>query len=250
MKVDSIIIEDEKLTADRLEKLVHEQTDLQVVKKLFSVKSATEWLQRNALPEVIFLDIQLGDGTGFDVLDEIDAWPSIIFTTAFDQYVMEAFKYNSVDYLLKPIKPEELKKSVDKLRNIHNHADLSMVVDQLNNRLFKKYKKKFLVKIGTKYKSVSTEHTACFYSKESCTYLRSQSGESLIIDRTLDELETLLDPKSFFRINRHIIINEEKITAINSYFNGRLMLETSPEFEEEMIVSREKVRAFKQWLDE
>lgn len=250
MKVDSVIIEDEKLTADRLEKLIHEHTDLQVVKKLFSVKSAIEWLQRNPMPEVIFLDIQLGDGTGFDVLEEVDAWPSIIFTTAFDQYVLEAFKYNSVDYLLKPVKPEELQKSVEKLRNIHNHADLSTVVDQLNNRLFKKYKRKFLVKIGTKYRSVSTEQTSCFYSKESCTYLRSETGDSLIVDRTLDELELLLDPKSFFRINRHIIVNEDKITAINSYFNGRLMLEIEPEFEEEMIVSREKVKAFKQWLDE
>ena len=250
MKVHSIVIEDEKLTADRLEKLIHEHTDLHVVQKLFSVKSATEWLKRNPLPDVIFLDIQLGDGTGFDVLEEIDAWPSIIFTTAFDQYVLEVFKYNSVDYLLKPIKPEELQQSVDKLKNIHSAADLSVVVDQLNNRLFKKFKRKFLVKIGTKYKSVSTAQVSCFYSKDSSTYLRSEAGDSLIIDRTLDELESLLDPKNFFRINRHIIVNEDKISAINSYFNGRLLLEIEPALEEEMIVSREKVKAFKQWLDE
>lgn len=250
MKVDAIIIEDEKLTADRLEKQINEQTDLQVVQKLFSVKSGIEWLQRNPLPEVIFLDIQLGDGTGFDVLEEIDAWPSIIFTTAFDQYVLEAFKYNSVDYLLKPVKPEELKKAVEKLQNIHRHTGLSAVVDQLNSQLFKKYKRKFLVKTGTKYKSITVEETSCFYSKDSCTYLRSESGESLILDQTLDQLVPLLDPKSFFRINRHIIVNADKIAGINSYFNGRLLLETEPVFEEEMIVSREKVKAFKQWLDE
>ena len=250
MKIDSIIIEDEKLTADRLEKLIYEHTDLEVTKKLFSVKSAIEWLQKNPIPQVIFLDIQLGDGTGFDVLEEIETWPSIIFTTAFDQYVLEAFKYNSVDYLLKPVKAEELQKSVEKLRNIHTHADLSTVVDQLNNRLFKKYKKKFLVKTGTKYRSISSEQTSCFYSKDSCTYLWSDTGDTLIIDRTLDELESLLDPNAFFRINRHIIVNESKISGINSYFNGRLMLEIEPVFEEEMIVSREKVKLFKQWLDE
>ncbi|MEQ9405436.1 MAG: LytTR family DNA-binding domain-containing protein [Cyclobacteriaceae bacterium] len=250
MKVTGLIIEDEKLTAERLESLVHTYTEVDIIERLYSVKSAVKWLQKNELPQIIFLDIQLGDGTGFDILREIDSWPHVIFTTAFDQYALEAFKYNSLDYLLKPVKPEELKNAVEKLYRIKRNPDMSDMMDQLDARLFKKYKRKFLVKSGLKFKSVSTEQISCFYSKESCTYLRSDEGQSWIIDHTLDELQSLLDPQNFFRVNRHVLINEGKISSIDSYFNSRLLVGIDPPFEEDIVVSREKVKQFKSWLDE
>ncbi|MCP4460400.1 MAG: response regulator transcription factor [Cytophagales bacterium] len=250
MKTRAIIIEDEKLTADRLEQLVHSHTEVDVTANLSSMKSAVQWLQQNPLPDIVFLDIQLGDGSGFDVLDAIDAYPHVIFTTAFDQYVMEAFKHNSLDYLLKPVQVEELQTAVQKFDKVRPEVDVSSAFDQLNVRLFKKYKRKFLVKIGMKYRSVSIEEIGYFHSQDSVTYLCSKGGNFWIIDQSLEELESLLDPQSFFRINRHMIISENQISSIDSYFNSRLSLELMPAFAGDVIVSREKVKAFKNWLDE
>jgi len=250
MRTRAIIIEDEKLTAHRLETLVHEHTEVEIIANLYSMKSAISWLQQNALPEIIFLDIQLGDGTGFDVLDSIDAYPHVIFTTAFDKYVLEAFKHNSVDYLLKPIKPEDLTAAVEKFEKVRPSADLTVAFEQLNKHLFKVYKRKFLVKVGLKYRSVTVDEIAYFDSRESITYLFSKGGNSWIIDHSLDELESLLDPQYFFRINRHMIVKEDQISSIDSYFNSRLSLELEPGFKGDAIVSREKVKAFKMWLDE
>jgi len=250
MNTRAIIVEDEKLTAERLEMLVHKHTNVEIVAKLYSMKSAVNWIQQNILPEIIFLDIQLGDGTGFDVLEAIDAYPHVIFTTAFDQYVLEAFKHNSLDYLLKPVKPEELTVAVQKFDKVKPKNELSTAFDHLNAHIFKKFKRKFLVKIGLKYRSVSVDEIGYFHSQDSITYLCSKGGNSWIIDHTLDELESLLDPQSFFRINRHIIVKEDRIASIDSYFNSRLSLELDPSHKEDAIVSREKVKAFKNWLDE
>lgn len=250
MSINGIIIEDEELTAERLENLVSEHTDVTIIARLSSVKSAMQWLDQNENPDILFLDIQLGDGTGFDILQHIDTWPHVVFTTAFDQYVLEAFKYNSLDYLLKPIKAEDLKRAVQKLQHIQKGIDLSGVIDHLNSQLFKKFKRKFLVKTGLKYRSVSVDEISCFYSKESVTHIRSSDGNSWIVDYTLDEVESIVDPQQFFRINRHILVKEDGIASINSYFNSRLLLEIKPPFEGELIVSREKVKLFKQWLEE
>ena len=250
MSIRAIIVEDEKLTAQRLEKLVHTHTEIEIIANLSSKKSAVSWLKENKLPEIIFLDIQLGDGTGFDVLDSIDSYPHVIFTTAFDQYIMEAFRHNSLDYLLKPVQPDDLTRAVEKYDKIHSATEISHAFDQLNAHLFKKYKRKFLVKIGMKYRSVSIDEIGYFHSQDSVTYLCSKGGNSWIIDQSLEELESLLDPQSFFRINRHMIVNENQISSIDSYFNSRLTLELMPSYSGDVIVSREKVKAFKNWLDE
>lgn len=247
--IRAIIIEDETLTADRLDALLKKHTPVQVITHLHSVKSATEWLQTNDLPDLIFLDIQLGDGTGFDVLDKIDAFPHIIFTTAFDQYVMEAFKFNSIDYLLKPIKPEELIRAVEKFEKIQPRTDLPQLLDTLGAQLLRRYKRKFLVKIGQKFQSIAVDEIAYFYSHDSCTYIKTKSGQARIIDPALDELEQLIDPANFFRVNRHVLVRADHITAIDTYFNNRLILDLTPAFDGQVIVSREKVRAFKDWLD-
>ena len=249
MNPKAIIIEDETLTAERLAKLLDKHTNVNVITQLHSVKSAVQWLSKNELPDLLFLDIQLGDGTGFDILEQIDSFPHIIFTTAFDQYTLEAFKFNSIDYLLKPIKPEDLERAVAKFEKIQPRADFPDVISQLNNQLFKKYKSKFLVKIGLKFQSIPIERIAYFYSEDGCTLLRTLENQSIIIDQSLDELEHLLDPSDFFRVNRQIMTKSSQILSIDSYFNNRLILSLKPSFDQKVIVSREKVRAFKDWLD-
>ena len=248
MKV--IIVEDEKLSADRLNKLVSEIASIEVINTCYSVKSACDWLAKNETPDLIFLDIQLGDGTGFDVLDSLEAFPKVIFTTAFDKYVLEAFKYNSLDYLLKPVKSEDLKQAIDKLNKVKNtEGNFDEVVNALKTQIQKSYKKKFLVKIGLKYQSIPVKEIAYFYSETSSTFLRTKSGNSMIVDHSLDEVQSLVDPEDFFRINRHMLVYLESITSIDSYFNNRLMLSLAPDFDDSVVVSREKVRPFKEWLD-
>lgn len=247
--MNAIIIEDEKLTADRLFKLVGEHTSVQVLHTFYSVKSAREWLKDNECPDLLFLDIQLGDGNGFDILETLETFPQVIFTTAFDKYVLEAFKYNSVDYLLKPVQSDKLIQAIEKLKKVRIQSDFGEVINSLKNQISSPYKQKFLVKIGLKYISIPTQDVAYFYSETSTTYLMTSAGESMIVDHSLDELEELLDPTSYFRVNRHMILCDKSITSIDSYFNNRLLLSTKPEFNDNIIVSREKVRLFKHWLD-
>ncbi|MEQ8905932.1 LytTR family DNA-binding domain-containing protein [Ekhidna sp.] len=247
--MNALIIEDEKLTADRLNKLIQEHTSISVVQTFYSVKSSIQWLQKNECPELLFLDIQLGDGIGFDVLDSLKTYPHVIFTTAFDKYVLDAFKYNSVDYLLKPVKSEELISAIEKLRKVRSQGDIDTIMSNLKSQLQGEFKKKFLVKTGHKFKSVPVEEIAYFYSESSTTYLRTLTGESLIIDHSLDDLQKILNPDRYFRINRHMMVCDDHIVSIDSYFNNRLLISLKPEFGEQVIVSREKVRAFKDWLD-
>lgn len=246
----AVVIEDEILTAKRLTKLVQEHTDIEILENLHSVKSAVKWLSEHPKPDIIFLDIQLGDGSGFDVLESIGEFPFVIFTTAFDQYAIDAFKYNSVDYLLKPIKVDELLRAVDKFKKIQSNHDLPDIIDQLKTQLFKKYKQKFLIKTGEKYHSVELNNIAYFYSEGGYSYLRTKDAKSHIVDHALDDLVDLLDPQLFFRINRHMIVSSNQINSIDAFFNNRLILQLSPKYDEDVLVSREKVKAFKQWLDQ
>ncbi len=249
--MEAVIIEDEELTAERLENLVNAHTDIKVIKKLHSVKGATKWLAANSLPDLIFLDIQLGDGSGFDILESVDTFPHIIFTTAFDKYAINAFKYNSIDYLLKPIKQADLLKAVAKLDKINQKStNIDALVNELKSHLPKVYKEKFLIKVGLKYHTYHTSAIAYFYSEEGESYLRTKEGKASIIDLTLDRLEQQLDPGHFFRVNRHMIVHSDQITSIDSYFNNRLNIVVEPAFHEEIIVSRDRVKNFKKWLGE
>ncbi|NQZ74827.1 MAG: response regulator transcription factor [Ekhidna sp.] len=247
--MNAIIIEDEQLTAKRLLKLINEHTSIEVLGTLHSVKSAKEWFQAHESPDILLLDIQLGDGTGFDILDSMKSYPQVIFTTAFDQYVLKIFKYNSIDYLLKPIKTEDLIKAVEKAKKVRNKGDLDSMIQSLRSGIHNGFKKKFLVKTGLKYRSINTQDIAFFYSESSTTYLKTSSNESVIIDQSLDEIQTLVDPDLFFRVNRHMIICDSAIKSIDSYFNNRLLLTLIPEYAQQVIVSREKVKGFKLWLD-
>ncbi|MEO9872045.1 LytR/AlgR family response regulator transcription factor [Ekhidna sp.] len=247
--MNAIIIEDEQLTADRLHSLISKHTSIEVLETFYSVKSAVSWLQDHSIPDILFLDIQLGDGTGFDVLESLDAYPQVIFTTAFDKYVLDAFKYNSVDYLLKPVKAEELMKAVGKLEKMKSQNEMNALMQSLQSQIQTSYKQKFLVKIGLKYQSISIQDVAYFYSESSSTYLRTSKGDSLIIDQPLDEIQTLIDPACFFRINRHMIICDQFIESIDSFFNNRLLIGLKPKYDQQVIVSRDKVKVFKEWLD-
>lgn len=246
----ALIVEDEKFSAERMQKLLSEHTDLEVMAQLHSVKSALDWLATSSTPDIIFLDIQLGDGTGFDILDRVQSFPHIIFTTAFDKYTLKAFKYNSIDYLLKPIKAEELISAIDKLNRVEESLGFESRLEDLKRDILKTYKDKFLIKTGLKYRSVTVNEVAFFFSAEGTTHLQTIEGDRMMMDLSLEEIETLIDPNLFFRVNRHILVKAESIESIDSYFNGRLLLKLLPTFEEQVIVSRAKVKAFKKWLGE
>ena len=246
----AIIIEDEELTAERLDKLVAQHTSIEVLEIIHSVKEAKAWLLQNPLPDLIFLDIQLGDGSGFDILESIETFPHIIFTTAFDQYAIEAFKYNSVDYLLKPIKENELRRAVQKLDKVSQSPDLDALIASLSTSKVTEYKTKFLIKVGLKYHSFQTSDIAYFYSEQGETYLCTKENRVNIIDHTLESLEQQLDPVLFFRVNRHMIVNAQQIETIDSYFNNRLLIQVAPTFPDPIIISRDRVKAFKKWMGE
>ena len=249
--MNAVIIEDEELTADRLQNLVAKHTSVNIIALLYSVKEAKKWLAENPLPDLIFLDIQLGDGSGFDILDSIEMFPNIIFTTAFDQYAIDAFKYNSIDYLLKPIKEKELQRAIEKLQKINQkEVDITSLISSFQNQTKKEFKEKFLVKVGLKYHSYHVNEIAYFYSEEGVTYLQTKDHSATIIDQTLDSLENQLNPSDFFRVNRHMIVNSGQINSIDSYFNNRLIIKVKPEFHESIIVSRDRVKGFKKWLGE
>ena len=193
-----IIVEDEVPIADRLEMLIHDVSDLKVLAKLNSVKSVSDWFVRNEVPDLIFLDIQLSDGTGLDVLAELDEFPSVIFTTAYDQYVLDAFKYNSVDYLLKPIKADQLSGAISKFDRLLEPPDLTDLVDQLKLKSDGDYRTKFLVRVRQKFHSISADNIGYFYSESGSTFLVDVSAKKYILDQSLDQLENQLNPEVFF----------------------------------------------------
>lgn len=247
----SVIIEDERLTAQRLARLVGAYAELELVATLMSVQEAKDWFAAHEDPELIFLDIQLSDGTAFDLLEATSTQAHIIFTTAYDEYAIRAFKYNSIDYLLKPVEEEELRAAIHKLRQHYDsHApDMTGLMEDLHRRINPGWRKRFLVKAGEGYQKISVEELAYFYNHEGMTLARHQQGRSIPIDLTLERLQEELDPAVYFRINRQLLVSAESIQKIEPYHNGRLALRLLPEHPEEVIVSRERVTAFKHWLN-
>lgn len=244
-----VIIEDEVLSAKRLAKLVTEiMPECEVEAKLESVHQALAWFDQHKQPDLIFLDIQLNDGTGFDIIRELKDYPHIIFTTAYEKYALDAFKFNSIDYLLKPIDKNELETAILKLQEIHEieEASYQEKIRAVQQQFMPAHRERFLVKVGLQFKSIPTESITYFYYQEGISYLQT-TQQSLPIDHTLDHLMDELDPKVFFRINRQFIININSVKEIHSYFNSRLLLTLAPATKEEVIVSRERVLNFKVW---
>lgn len=251
MKV--LIIEDEIPAAKRLRKLISQYCpEAKVMDVVDSVEGATQWLDTFEKPDLIFMDIQLSDGLSFDIFNQTEVISPVIFTTAYDQYALKAFKVNSVDYLLKPIDPEELQSAFAKFRNLHQQAqeyDRTAIQNLISSITQKGYKERFLVKVGQQLNYVQTKEIAYFYSEEGLVYAMTNTNRRHVLDYTLEQLQDVLDPKIFFRINRKIIVSVEAIHKIHTYFNSRLKLELLPRTELEAIVSRERVGDFKSWLD-
>ena len=254
MKV--LIIEDEYPAAERLEKLLHKADEkIQIVDTLDSVSRALKWFQQNLAPDLIFSDIQLSDGLCFEIYDKVVLKSPIIFTTSYDEYAIRAFKVKSIDYLLKPIKFEELVQAINKYQNLKSEfsvAENSIKIDHLLDSLHptgKQYKKRFLVKAGEQLVPVSDDEISYFYTSMELVYLFHKSGKKYVVDYTLEQLEQLVDPGNFYRPNRQFILNLSAIRKIHTYFNGRLKLEIDPVHKEEVIVSKGKVKGFKNWME-
>jgi len=248
-----LIIEDEIPAAKRLRKLIGEHCpEAKVMDVVDSVEGAAQWLNTFEKPDLIFMDIQLSDGLSFDIFNQTEVVSPVIFTTAYDQYALKAFKVNSVDYLLKPIDPNELENAFQKFRNLHQQSqeyDRTAIRNLITSITQKGYKERFLVKIGQQLNYVQTKEIAYFYSDEGLVYAMTNANRRHVLDYTLEQLSDVIDPKNFFRINRKIIVGVDAIHKIHTYFNSRLKLELLPRTDLEVIVSRERVGDFKSWLD-
>jgi len=251
MKV--LIIEDEKPAARRLNRMLKKQ-QIEVSTMLHSVAEAKDWFLTNEHPDLIFLDIQLSDGISFEIFEEIEIKSAVIFTTAYDQYALEAFKLNSIDYLLKPIDEDDLCIAIEKFNSFKPQQEKSVVSFDDVKRLFLKnnertYKNRFTIKVGQHLKIIEADNIECFYSKDKATYIHTNLGRSYLIENSLEQLEEQLNPKQFFRISRKFFININAIKDIVSYSSSRLKVQLNKFQEEELIVSRERVKEFKNWLN-
>lgn len=248
-----IIIEDEKPSARLLQRKV-EKLGLQITTLLHSVEEAINWFQNNSHPDLIFLDIQLSDGLSFEIFDAVDIKSAVIFTTAYDEYALRAFKLNSIDYLLKPIDEDDLEIAVAKfkLRQPKTEMvslDFETIKKMLSNPEAKTFKKRFTIKTGQHLKMISIEEVECFFSENKGTYLHTLDNRDYLLEGTLEQLETELDPKDFFRVSRKFIIPMKAIRDIVVYSNSRLKVILPTYKEDEVIVSRERVNDFKNWIE-
>jgi DNA-binding LytR/AlgR family response regulator len=251
-----LIIEDEKPAADKLEIMLKKYDDsINIKNKIDCVIESVKWLSNpENKVDLILMDIQLTDGISFDIFNHVKVTTPIIFTTAYNEYAIEAFKVNSIDYLLKPISYEDLCTSIDKFKNLREFVagpkeamkfeDLGNLISQFQ----KSYKSRFMIKVGEHIKSITTDNIVLFYAEGRNVSVYTPKGRQYIIDYRLESLENMLDPKIFFRINRSFIVNINSITDVIVYSNSRLKIKVDPEFEKEIIVSREKVNDFKIWF--
>ncbi len=244
--IKTLIIEDEKPAARKLERLLSSFTDLQLVATVHSVEEGLGWFQNNPHPDLIFSDIVLGDGLSFDIFEKVPTKSFMIYTTAFDQYTLKAFKLNSIDYLLKPIMPEDLETAIEKYKSFlpsessYNTLEIKSLIKEEKQKL-----SRILVKIGYNLKIVQTDEVSCFYSENKIVYLQTKE-RSYPTDFTLDELQEVLDDKKFFRVNRQFIINSNFIHNIHTSPYYKVEMQFQPE--EEITVSRDRVKDFKDWL--
>lgn len=249
MKV--LIVEDEKPASQKLIRLLREiDSGIEVVEISESVERATNWLLSHAAPDLIFMDIQLEDGVCFEIFENHDVKTPVIFTTAYDEYSLKAFKVNSVDYLLKPIVLEELKNAIEKFKTVHHQKVDFTRIESLVNKLHPKTKERFLIKIGEHYRSIPVSGINCFFIKERCNFINVDKGKNYAIDYSLDKVEHMIDSKMFFRANRNFIVNFSAIQDVIAYSSNRLKIMLNNwEENDEILISRERVSEFKEWMD-
>jgi DNA-binding LytR/AlgR family response regulator len=247
-----LIIEDEEPAALRLKKLVNEvEPEAKILDILVSVKSAVQWLKSNPHPDLILMDINLADGLSFEIFSKTEIDVPVIFITAFDEYALRAFKVNSIEYLLKPVKREDLISAINKYKKLHTGKsevpDLKMLLETLKEKQ-EPYKKRFLIRFGEHIKTIDISQVAYFYTEEKINFLKTKDDRTYPVEYNLDKLESILDPERFFRINRQFIISIDSITDMFSYSKSRVKINLSPPINLDTIVSTERSPHFKEWL--
>lgn len=249
--MNAIILEDEKLSAEHLSNLLKRiDPSIHIIAAFDSVKKSVEAFESGIKADVLFVDVHLADGLSFEIFGRTHIDTPVIFTTAFDEYAIKAFKLNSIDYLLKPIGTEELKGSLDKLKRLNSRQQIASIENLANayQSLNKQYKNRFMVKMGDTIVSIKTEDILHFIAEDGITLLHA-NGKRYAVDYTLDQLEGLLAPELFFRINRKVVISMNAIQKVSAYFNSRLKINSTILDDECSVVSRERVSEFKAWLD-
>lgn len=255
-----VVIEDERLTAQRLISLVKKyDTSIHVLAQISSVAEAISWFKTNPITSVdlIFMDIHLEDGDSFQIVSQLNLTTPIIFTTAFDGYMIKAFKVNSIDYLLKPLNYEELAAALNKFRALRSNnelksgsmqVDIKTLMEQLSQQNNPQFKDRFMITVGTKIRSIKTESIAYFYLEEKTVLVVTNDGTTLPIDYSLDKLMQIIDPKQFFRVSRQFIVSLNSIQMVHTISAGKLKLDLSPKTKQEVAVSGDRVSDFKEWL--
>jgi two-component system response regulator LytT len=259
-----LIVEDEELAVSKLRNLIAEvDPTLMVAGITTSIEESVSWLTMHPAPDLIFMDIELADGQSFEIFDQVQVRSTVIFTTSYDEYALQAFKVNSIDYLLKPIQKEDLQRSLNKLKDLKgiksysnsqsdqttvNFEKLLRELQVSNFQTEKEYRSRFLVKQGQKLLSIEVGEILYLYTDDRFSFIRTRTNQRYIVDYTMDELSDSLNPRQFFRINRGLIVTHQSVQMIQPYFGNRLTLMLMPVFEREALVSREKVNDFKAWM--
>jgi len=257
-----LIVEDEPLAVKKLVRLLEEVAfDVQVAGTAGSIAAAVVWLETNPAPDLIFLDIELSDGQSFEIFQRTRVKSPVIFVTSYDEYALQAFKVNSVDYLLKPVQREDLTRAIGKYRDLKLQygREASPVTSSIETLLLslaggekaahsKEYRARFLVKHLQKFVTVEVADIAYFWSEGRVNFFKTRSGQKHLVEYTMEEIEGMLDPRDWFRVSRQFIVRASAVREIHPYFNNRLKLHLSPPEPEEVLVSRERVGDFKNWM--
>ncbi|GAB4037458.1 LytR/AlgR family response regulator transcription factor [Spirosoma jeollabukense] len=247
-----VIIEDEDRTARQLERLLKKyDPSMHVLTQLPSVKAAVAWFSEHPQPDLAFMDIHLEDGLAFRIFEQLTLTVPVIFTTAYDEYVLKAFKVNSIDYLLKPVDYEELVAAMEKFKTIRSQPilpDLNTLLQLIQKPQASSFKERFMVTIGTKIHSIEVADIAYFYSEEKATFLLTKVGQLLPLEYSLDQLSGLVNPGHFFRVNRQFIVARTAIQTVHAYSAGKLKLDLLPASRHEVFVSMSRLSEFKDWL--
>ncbi|NQU86556.1 MAG: response regulator transcription factor [Mariniphaga sp.] len=254
--INAIIIEDEKPAVEHLQKLINTSGyKIRITRVLNSVKMATNWFNNNPHPDLVFMDIQLSDGLSFEIFNYVQLTCPVIFTTAYEEYAIKAFKVNSIDYLLKPVSNESLTFAIDKFLKqtglkLNIYGDLfNYQVGQVMQLLTKKFKSRFVVNTGIHIRSIETDKINCFYSLEKATFLQDINGNSYDINYSLEQLEKLTDPDIFFRINRKYVISRNAISDIISFSANKLKMKINNINDDDTFISRSRLKDFREWLE-
>lgn len=247
-----LIIEDEKPAIERLSKLLNEyDSGINILANLTGINDSINWFAKNKQPDLILLDVQLSDGLSFEIFSKVKITCPVIFTTAYDEYILDAFNYNGIDYLLKPIKKEKLFSALDRYKNLKEHftQDYFSILNKFT-QTGRTYKERVTVKSGAEFLSVGVDEAAYFVSEYKLTFLITRAGKKYSYDKNLAQLEDELDPKRFFRVNRNYIISINSIKSFKPFSKGKLVVDIYPSTKEKIFISQEKAAKFKEWLEQ